>query len=64
MKKIIIRCVTKAEANALKDKAIKMGYNAVSYNRSGKFACMISSAQEIPEEIAKAFLGDRRNMAK
>ena len=56
MKKIIKRCVTKAEADKLKDKAISMGFRASSFQRSGKYACMISSDQEIPEEIAKAFL--------
>lgn len=64
MKKIIKRCVSKAEANKLKDKAIQMGFRASAFNRCGKFACMISSDQEIPEEIAKAFLGNCRNMAK
>jgi hypothetical protein len=64
MKKIIKRCVTKAEADKLKDKAIKMGFRASSFQRSGKYACMISSDQEIPEEIVKAFLGNCRNMAK
>ena len=64
MKKIIKRCVTKAEADKLKDKAIKMGFRASSFLRSGKYACMISSDQEISEEIVKAFLGNCRNMAK
>lgn len=63
MKKIIKRCVTKAEADKLREKAKKMGFNAVSFQRSGKYACMISSAEEIPEEIANAFLGGCRNMA-
>lgn len=64
MKKIIKRCVTKAEADKLKEKAIKMGFRASSFQRSGKYACMISSSDEIPEEIAKEFLGNCRNMAK
>lgn len=64
MKKIIKRCVTKAEADKLKDKAISMGFRASSFQRSGKYACMISSDQEIPEDVAKAFLGGCRNMAK
>ena len=64
MKKIIKRCITKAEADKLKDKAIKMGFRASSFLRAGKYACMISSDQEIPEEVAKAFLGNCRNMAK
>ena len=64
MKKIIKRCATKAEADKLKEKAIQMGFKAVSFQRSGKYACMISSSEEIPEEIANAFLGGCRNMAK
>ena len=64
MKKIIKRCVTKAEADKLREKAKKMGFNAVSFQRSGKYACMISSSEEIPEDVAKAFLGGCRNMAK
>lgn len=64
MKKIIKRCVTKAEADKLKDKAISMGFRASSFLRSGKYACMISSAEEIPEDVARAFLGGCRNMAK
>ena len=64
MKKIIKRCITKAEADKLKENAIKMGFNAVSFQRCGKFACMISSSEDIPEDIAKAFLGGCRNMAK
>ena len=64
MKKIIKRCITKAEADKLKDKAISMGFRASSFLRCGKYACMISSDQEIPEEIAKAFLGGCKNMAK
>ena len=64
MKKIIKRCVTKAEADKLKEKAIKMGFNASSFQGSGKYACMISSSEEIPEDVAKAFLGGCRNMAK
>jgi hypothetical protein len=31
MKKIIKRCITKAEADKLKDKAIKMGFRASSF---------------------------------
>lgn len=64
MKKIIKRCVTKAEADKLKEKAIKMGFNASSFLRCGKYACMISSSEEIPDDVAKAFLGGCRNMAK
>lgn len=64
MRKIIKRCVTKAEADKLKEKAKRMGFNAVSFQRSGKYACMISSDKDIPEDIAKAFLGGCRNMAK
>ena len=64
MKKIIKRCITKADANALRDKAIKMGFRATTFCRSGKYACMISSDQEIPEDVAKDFLGCCRNMAK
>lgn len=64
MKKIIKRCVTKAEADKLKDKAVKMGFRASTFQRAGKYACMISSEEDIPEEIAKAFLGGCRNMAK
>lgn len=64
MKKIIKRCVTKAEANALRDKAIGMGFRASTFCKSGKYACMISSSEEIPEEIARDFLGRCRNMAK
>lgn len=64
MKKLVIRCITKTEANEIKDKAIKKGFNATSFCRNGKYACMISSAEDIPEEVAKAFLGGRRNMAK
>jgi hypothetical protein len=64
MKKIIKRCLSKAEADKLRDKAISMGFRASSFFRCGKYACMISSDQEIPEEIAKTFLGGCRNMAK
>lgn len=64
MKKIIKRCVTKAEADKLREKAKKMGFNAVSFQRSGKYACMISSAEDIPEDVARAFLGGCRNMVK
>ncbi|MBQ5593136.1 MAG: hypothetical protein IIW66_02315 [Bacteroidales bacterium] len=64
MRKIIKRCVTKADANALKDKAIKMGFKASTFMKNGKYACMISSDKDIPEEIAKGFLGNCRNMAK
>lgn len=64
MKKIIKRCTLKAEADKLRDKAISMGFRASSFQRCGKYAYMISSDQEIPEEIAKAFLGGCRNMAK
>lgn len=64
MKKIIKRCVTKADADKLKDKAVKMGFRASTFQRAGKYACMISSEEDIPEEIAKAFLGGCRNMAK
>ncbi len=64
MKKIIKRCITKAEADKLRDKAISMGFRASSFLRCGKYACMISSDQEIPEDVTKAFLGGCRNMAK
>ena len=64
MKKIIKRCTFKADADKLRDKAISMGFRASSFQRCGKYACMISSDQDIPEEIAKAFLGGCRNMAK
>lgn len=64
MKKIIKRCVTKADANRLKDEAIRQGYKAVTFQRSGKYACMISSDNEIPDDVAKAFLGNCKNMAK
>lgn len=64
MKKIIKRCVTKAEADKLKEKAIKMGFRVSTFQRSGKYACMISSAEEISEDVARAFLGGCRNMAK
>lgn len=64
MKKIIKRCITKAEADKLKDKAISMGFRTTSFQRSGKYACMISSEQEIPEGVVKAFLGGCKNMVK
>lgn len=64
MKKIIKRCVTKAEADKLKEKAVSMGFRASAFQRSGKYACMISSENDIPEEIVKAFLGGCKNMAK
>ena len=64
MKKIIKRCVTKAEANRLKDEAIRQGFKATTFSRSGKYACMISSENDIPEDVEKAFLGNCKNMAK
>lgn len=64
MKKIIKRCVTKVEADKLKAKAISMGFQASSFQRCGKYACMIASETDIPEDVAQAFLGGCRNMAK
>ena len=64
MKKLIIRCKFKRDALLLKEDAISKGFTAIIYTRCGKPTCMISSDKEIPEEIAKAFLGNRKNMAK
>jgi hypothetical protein len=63
MKKLIKRCVTKELADKMKNKAISMGFKAVTYKRCGKYACMISSEDDIPEQVANAFLGGCENMA-
>lgn len=64
MKKIIKRCLTKADAERVRDKAVKMGYRASIFMRCGKPTCMISSPDDIPEDIARSFLGAGRNLAK
>lgn len=64
MKKIIKKCGSKSEAEKLKNKAVKMGFNAVCYLLKGKNVCMISSADDIPEQIANDFLSGSKNRAK
>lgn len=64
MKKIVRRFKTKAEANKYKEKVLKMGYSAVTYQRCSKYACMVSSTEDFPEQIYNSLLGGQINHAE
>lgn len=66
-KKIIRRFVTKAEANKFKEDVLKLripGMTAQTFQRSGKYACMIASQTEMSEELYNNLLGGHKNFAE
>lgn len=67
MKKIIRRFLTKADANKFKDDVLKLripGMTAQTFQRSGKYACMIATTEEMPEDLYNNLLGGHRNVAE
>lgn len=67
MKKIIRRFKTKAEANQYKEDVLKLripGLTAQTFSRSGKYACMVATQQDMPEELYNNLLGGHRNLAE
>ena len=67
MKKIIRRFKTKAEANQYKEDVLKLripGLKAQTFSRSGKYACMVATQQDMPEELYNNLLGGHRNLAE
>lgn len=67
MKKIIRRFITKAEANKFKESVLKLripGLTAQTFQRTGKYACMIATTEDMPEELYNNLLGGHRNLAE
>lgn len=67
MKKIIRRFLTKADANKFKEDVLKLripGMTAQTFQRSGKYACMIATTEEMPEDLYNNLLGGHRNFAE
>lgn len=67
MKKIIRRFKTKAEANQYKEDVLKLripGLTAQTFSRSGKYACMVATQQDMPEELYNNLLRGHRNLAE
>jgi hypothetical protein len=67
MTKIIRRFITKAEANKFKEQVMKLripGLTAQTFQRSGKYACMIATQQDMPEELYNELLGGHKNLAE
>lgn len=67
MKKIIRRFITKADANKYRDQVLKLqipGLTAQTFQRSGKYACMIATTEEMPEDLYENLLGGHKNFAE
>lgn len=67
MKKIIRRFKTKTEANKFKEDVLKLripGMTAQTFARSGKYACMIATKENMPEDLYNNLLGGHRNLAE
>lgn len=67
MKKIIRRFMTKAEANRYKEQVLNLripGLTAQTFQRSGKYACMVATSQDMSEDLYKNLLGGQRNFAE
>lgn len=67
MTKIIRRFITKEQANKFKEQVLKLrisGLTAQTFQRSGKYACMISTPYDMPEDLCNNLLGGHRNLAE
>jgi hypothetical protein len=67
MKKIIRRFTTKEAANKFKKEVLYLhipGLTASTFQRSGKYACMIGSAEDMPEDLYNNLLGGHKNLAE
>ena len=67
MKKIIRRFVTKEAANKYRDEVLRLripGVTATTFQRSGKYACMVGSATDMPEWLYNNLLGGHKNLAE
>lgn len=61
---IVRRFTDRRKAIAMRDKAIKMGYSSLVYNRLCKPCCRIYCAAGIKEEDEKLFLDGHKNFAE
>lgn len=67
MTKIIRRFITKEQANKYKEQVLKLrinGLTAQTFQRAGKYACMVATPYDMPEDLYNNLLGGQRNLAE
>lgn len=67
MTKIIRRFATKAEANKYKEQVLNLrisGLTAQTFQRTGKYACMVATPYDMPEDLYNNLLGGQKNHAE